>query len=160
MAQALHVLEELKKNKVTHVIGLPDNSSVKLFELLKSDHDIQLVPVTREGEAFAVAAGLWIGGRVPVVLIQNTLVCLITYRGFAKMTRWRSDEPGAEPNAETLSRAQLDSAALITENTLAAWGLPFDFLHADVDIPKISDAFSRAEKSEWPFALLVTCDLA
>jgi hypothetical protein len=29
MAQALRVLEELKKNEVTHVIGLPDNSSVK-----------------------------------------------------------------------------------------------------------------------------------
>jgi hypothetical protein len=179
MAQALRVLEELKKNEVTHVIGLPDNSSVKLFELLKADRDIQLVSVTREGEAFAIAAGLWIGGKVPVVLIQNTgfcesgdgfrgtitrmrvpLVCLITYRGYAKMTRWRSEEPGAEPNAETLSRAQLDSAALITEATLAAWGLPFEFLHADVDIPKISDAFSQAESSEWPCALLVTCDLA
>jgi len=63
------------------------------------------------------------------------------------LSRLREDDAleirraGAEPNAETLSRAQLDSAALITENTLAAWGLPFDFLHADVDIPKISDAF-------------------
>ena len=179
MAQALRVLEELKKNKVTHVIGLPDNSSMKLFELLSAAHEIQLVPVTREGEAFAIAAGLWIGGKVPVVLIQNTgffesgdgfrgtiarlrvpLVCLITYRGYTKMTHWRSDEPGAEPNAETLSRAELDSAALITEATLAAWGLPFEFLHTDADIPKISDAFSRAGKSEWPFALLVTCDLA
>jgi hypothetical protein len=88
------------------------------------------------------------------------LVCLITYRGYAKMTRWKSEEPGAEPNADTLSRAQLDSAALITEATLAAWGLPFEFLHADVDIPKISEAFSRAENSAWPCALLVTCDLA
>ncbi len=178
MVQAERVLEELRKNKVTHVIGLPDNSSVRLFELLRKDRDLRLVSVTREGEAFAIAAGLWIGGCVPVVLIQNTgfcesgdgfrgtitrmrvpLVSLITFRGYVKMKRWRADDPGAPVDAESLSRAQLDSAALVTEPTLAAWGVPYDFMHGEDDVPKISEAFLRTAKSESPFALLVTCDL-
>ncbi len=178
MAHARLVLEELKKNKVTHVVGLPDNSSAKLFDLLNGDQDIRLVTVTREGEAFALAAGLWIGGKKPVVLIQNTgftesgdsfrgtitrmrvpLVCLITYRGHTKMKEWRRESGEAAPDAEILSRAALDSAALITEPTLKAWGLAYEFLHKDEDISAISAAFDTAEKNQEPFGILVTADL-
>lgn len=178
MAQARLVLDELKRNGVTHVISLPDNSSATLLALLGEDHDIRLISVTREGEAFAIAAGLWVGGKVPVVVVQNTgflesgdgfrgtitrmrvpLVCLITYRGYAKAAAWRLEEGDAELDAEILSRARLDSAALITEPTLKAWGLPFEFLHADADVARISSAFRTAEEHERPFAILITRDL-
>jgi sulfopyruvate decarboxylase subunit alpha len=178
MAQAQLVLDELKKNGVTHVVGLPDNSSARMFDLLSQDPDIQLVMVTREGEAFALAAGLWVGGKKPVVLIQNTgftesgdsfrgtitrmrvpLVCLITYRGYAKMVQWRRESNGGVMDPETLSRPSLDSAALITEATLAAWGLPFAFLHGHEDVPALSDAFSRVDQEQYPFAILLTQDL-
>jgi sulfopyruvate decarboxylase TPP-binding subunit len=178
MAQARLILEELKRNHVTHVIGLPDNSSAMLFSLLSSDREVRLISVTREGEAFAIAAGLWVGGKVPVVVVQNTgflesgdgfrgtitrmrvpLVSLITYRGYAKMSRWRKAARGRALDPESLSRADLDSAALVTEATLKAWGLPFDFLHTDEDVAKISVAFRKAEKDEQAFALLITQDM-
>ena len=113
MIQAQLVLAELKRNHATHVVGLPDNSTVKLFALLREERDIRLVSATREGEAFAIASGLWIGGKVPVVLVQNTgffesgdsfrgtamrmrvpLVCLITYRGYRNIVRLRECGPG------------------------------------------------------------------
>ncbi len=178
MAQARLVLEELKRNRVTHVIGLPDNSSARLLALLSEDRDIRFIPVTREGEAFAIAAGLWVGGCVPVVVVQNTgflesgdgfrgtitrmrvpLVCLITYRGYAKMVAWRSEAGAAELDAEVLSRQQLDSAALVTEPTLMAWGMPYDFLQADEDVARISSVFQAADEHQQPFAILITRDL-
>jgi hypothetical protein len=178
MASARLILEQLRNNRVTHVIGLPDNASAGLFEVLRADGGIRLVPVTREGEAFGIAAGLWIGGATPVVLVQNTgflesgdafrgtitrmrvpLLCLITYRGYAKMAAWRRDAPGALRDAAALADAKLDSAALVTEATLNAWGLPFDFLHGDGDAPRISDSIRKAEDSRQPVALLLTCDL-
>jgi len=174
MIQAPLVLAELKRNRATHVVGLPDNSTVKLFELLPGDPDIELVSVTREGEAFAVASGLWIGGKVPVVLVQNTgffesgdsfrgtamrmrvpLVCLITYRGYGKLSG-----TGAETlDAAALSAARMDSAALITEPTLRAWGMPYAFLHADADVPEISGAFRKSMEGARPVGILLTCDL-
>jgi sulfopyruvate decarboxylase TPP-binding subunit len=179
VTQARLVLEELMRNKVTHVVGLPDNASARLFELLEKENNIRLVRVTREGEAFAIAAGLWIGGVIPAVLVQNTgffesgdsfrgtvtrmrapLVCLITYRGYGKMSAANAGSSGEAPDAEVLSSAHLDSAALITEPTLTAWGLPFDFLHADEDVPKISEAFRKAEERAHPFAILITRDLS
>jgi sulfopyruvate decarboxylase TPP-binding subunit len=169
------VLSELKRHGVTHVVGLPDNSSAQLFEALAADRDIRLVSVTREAEAFAVAAGLWLGGAVPVVLIQNTgllesgdglrgtitrmrvpLVCLITYRGLRSL--------GANPvehacTAETLSRADLDSVALVTEPTLEAWGVPFVVAREGEEVAAVADAFSRSAAEERTFAVLTTAQL-
>lgn len=175
MIRAELILQELKEWSVTHVVGLPDNSSAGLFDLLSRETDVKLINVTREGEAFAIAAGLWLGGKKPAVLIQNTgllesgdgfrgtvmrmrvpLVCLVTYRGFRKMPR---SGTALEYDAEMLSRAELDSAALVTEPTLRAWGLPFYFLHEESDLPKISDAFRRAEGHSQPVAVLITSDL-
>ena len=73
MAQAQLVLDVLSRHGVTDVVSLPDNSSAALLALLRQQStDIRLLSVTREGEAFAMAAGLWLGGRNPLVLIQNT----------------------------------------------------------------------------------------
>jgi sulfopyruvate decarboxylase subunit alpha len=176
MAQAKLVLDVLSRHGVTDVVSLPDNSSAALLALIRQSADIRLLSVTREGEAFALAAGLWLGGRNPLVLIQNTgllesgdslrgtlvrmripVVCLVTYRGYAKLALL--GEP-PDPSPEVLSRPDLDSVAVMTEPTLRAWGLPFDFLHTDEDIAKISTAFAEAQKLSAPVAVLVTQDMS
>ena len=177
MAQAQLVLDVLSRHGVTDVVSLPDNSSAALLALLRQQStDIRLLSVTREGEAFAMAAGLWMGGRNPLVLIQNTgllesgdslrgtlvrmripVVCLVTYRGYAKLARL---EARPEPGPEILSQPDLDSVAVMTEPTFRAWGVPFDFLHTDEDIPKVSAAFVRAQELSAPVAVLVTQDMS
>jgi sulfopyruvate decarboxylase subunit alpha len=176
MAQAQLVLDVLSRHGVTDVVSLPDNSSAALLALLRQSSDIRLLSVTREGEAFAMAAGLWLGGRNPLVLIQNTgllesgdslrgtlvrmripVVCLVTYRGYAKLARL---EARPEPGPEILSRPDLDSVAVMTEPTLRAWGVPFDFLHTDQDIAKISTAVAQVQKLSAPVAVLVTQDMS
>ena len=176
MAQAQLVLDVLSRHGVTDVVSLPDNSSAALLALLRQSADIRLLSVTREGEAFALAAGLWLGGRNPVVLIQNTglvesgdslrgtlvrmripVVCLVTYRGYAKLARLGAPP---DPGPEVLSRPDLDSVAVITEPTLRAWGIPFDFLHTDEDLAKISTAFAQVQKLSAPVAVLVTQDMS
>src|SRR5262245_6066025 len=176
MAQAQLVLDSLCRHAVTDVVSLPDNSSAALLARFRESTEIRLLSVTREGEAFALAAGLWIGGRNPLVLIQNTgllesgdslrgtllrmripVVCLVTYRGYAKLARWGTPPP--EPDPEILSRPELDSVAVMTEPTLRAWGMAFDFLHTDNDVSKISVAFAQAQKLSAPVALLITQDM-
>jgi sulfopyruvate decarboxylase subunit alpha len=176
MAQAQLVLDVLSRHGVTDIVSLPDNSSAALLSLLRQSGDIRLLSVTREGEAFAMAAGLWLGGRNPLVLIQNTgllesgdslrgtlvrmripVVCLVTYRGYAKLARLGARP---DPGPEILSQPDLDSVAVMTEPTLRAWGVPFDFLHTDEDISKISAAFAQVQKLSAPVAVLVTQDMS
>jgi len=176
--QADLILNELRNNLVTHVVGLPDNASAALFSLLSWEGKPQLVTVTREGEAFAIAAGLWVGGKSPVVLIQNTgllesgdglrgtvmrmripLVCLVTYRGYSTMAGAKLAPPPESLHPEILSRPDVDSVALLTEPTLKAWRLSYDFLIENDDLPKISQAFRKAKESIQPTVLLIPRDL-
>jgi sulfopyruvate decarboxylase subunit alpha len=176
MLSARSILDILNRERVTDVVGLPDNSSAALFTLLAREPQIRTRPVTREGEAFALASGLWLGGRHPVLLIQNTgllesgdafrgtamrmripLVCLVTYRGHAKMIKQFGEVPAAV-DAAMLSRSEVDSAGIVTEPTLRAWGLPYDFVHGDPDLPRVEAAFQRARREEAPVAVLITGD--
>ena len=86
------------------------------------------------------------------------MVCLITYRGYAKLLTSKLQVTPDVLTADLLSRPDLDSAALLTEPTLRAWGIPYDFLHEDVDVPKISQAFRKAQTLGQPVAVLITKD--
>lgn len=159
MVQARRIVEELKRQGVTHVVGVPDNGSRTLFEQLWAEPGIEVILVSREGEAFGVAAGLWLGGRHPVVLIQNTgfleagdafrgkpynmgipLVMLMGYRGYKTM------EPGAE---------RVDTAAAFFEPTLRAWNIPYSILVGDQDLDQLAAAFAKARETSLPAAVLL-----
>ena len=165
------LLKELKRLGVSHVVGIPDNSSAALFHLLEEDGAIRLVTVTREGEAFAVASGLWLGGAHPVVLIQNTgllesgdslrgtamrmgvpLLCLVTYRGYHKLPK-KSSAP------DVMTRAEVDSVAVVTEPTLDAWRVPYELYGSDDNQTRIAHAAARAEAESRTVALLLTRSL-
>jgi sulfopyruvate decarboxylase TPP-binding subunit len=66
------VAAALKSCGVSHVIWIPDTELGSWEQALAGPDGLPLVRVCREGEAFAVAAGLIIGGQKPVVLIQCT----------------------------------------------------------------------------------------
>ena len=124
-----------------------------------------------------MAAGLWIGGCTPAVLIQNTgflesgdalrgtamrmripLLCLLTYRGYATLPAATGQPPAPAIDGRTLSRPDVDSCAILFEPTLQAWGIPYDFLHDDGDVAKVRATFERARQLEHPAALLITQD--
>src|SRR5262245_44527899 len=62
----------LKGCGVTHVVWIPDTELGQWEAALAADPVLHLVRACREGEAIAIAAGLLLGGRRPVVLIQCT----------------------------------------------------------------------------------------
>ena len=160
---------------ITHVVGIPDNTSGPLFDEVVRHPKIRLVPVTREGEAFALASGLWIGGASPLVVIQNTglleagdglrgtaqrmgapIPFVVTGRGYAKMERAgvRRDDPRTR---ELLTRADVDSTALLTEPTLDAWGIPYERCDADRDpVEAMAALIVAAGVARLPSALVLT----
>jgi sulfopyruvate decarboxylase subunit alpha len=66
------LVAEFKKNRVTHVVTIPDSETNYLYELMRKEPWLEIVPAAREGETFAIALGLMVGGKVPVCLVQNT----------------------------------------------------------------------------------------
>ena len=165
LPSAEKIVDELKKWNITHLIGLPDNGTAGIYERLNADPDVDVITVTREGEAFAIAAGLYVTGKQPVVVIQSTgflesgdairgtafgmqipLVTLIGYRGYSTM----------EPNSPRVADGpRVDSAATFLEPTLKAWKFPYSKLETDDDVPYISEAFEKAQATSMPAAVLL-----
>lgn len=159
---------------ITHVVGIPDNTSGPLFTEVTRHPTIRLLTVTREGEAFAIASGLWLGGASPLVVIQNTglleagdslrgtalrmaapIPLLVTWRGHAKMQR-AGVGPGDARTIELLTRADVDSTALFTEPTLEAWGVPFRrCLEGDDPVEAIAGIVADAQLHGRPYAMLL-----
>jgi len=55
------------------VVYVPDNPLSHVLRVFGAQHpDIRLILATREEEAFGIAAGLCLGGRRPVVLLQSS----------------------------------------------------------------------------------------
>ena len=168
------LLAELVRLGVSHLIGLPDNGSAALFRAAQDSPDITLLTVTREGESFSIASGLWMGGQQPVVLIQNTgllesgdslrgtairmgvpLLCLIGYRGYAKLQALKARSEVESPAPKDMVRNDLDSAALVTEPTLNAWSVPYQFYRSDSDLPGVAKAWDQARRESRPVAILL-----
>ena len=150
------VLAEMKKNGVTHVVWLPDSETNWLYMLMKNDPELDLIPVSREGQAFSVAAGLSVGGKNPVILIQNTgmmesgdslrgwclgmnipVVMMVGYRGY------------------TRHGVNSDTAATYTERFLNAFGIQYYLVENASDAERISVAFEEAQQTKRPVAILV-----
>jgi sulfopyruvate decarboxylase TPP-binding subunit len=66
------VVAALKECGVTHVVWIPDSEIGTWESALLAEPALQLLRVCREGEAIAVAAGLYLGGKRPVVMMQCT----------------------------------------------------------------------------------------
>lgn len=110
---------------ITHVVWLPDSAVGPWEAALQHSPRLKLVRVCREGEAWAVASGLYLGGCRPLVVIQNTglfesgdamrnalfdlqlpLYAIIGYRS-------------------RLIENSTDTAMHFTEPILQAWGLDY-----------------------------------
>ncbi len=57
---------------VTHVLWVPDSELGRWERDLVGDPALRLIRVCREGEAIAIAGGLLLGGKKPVVMLQCT----------------------------------------------------------------------------------------
>jgi sulfopyruvate decarboxylase subunit alpha len=56
-----------------HVVYVPDNPLSHVLAVLTSDYtDVETTIATREEEAFGIAAGLYLGGARPTVMLQSS----------------------------------------------------------------------------------------
>lgn len=143
---------------ITHVVTIPDGESRHLFEALNDQPEIDVISPTREGEGLAIAAGLWVGGRKPLVLLQNTglmeagdalrgcgigpsipLLLLVGWRGYG----------GA-----MAGKLPIDSAYPFTEPLLDAWEVPHWQLMSDDDLPVLAEMEHVAMASSKPAAVV------
>ena len=69
------IIDQLKKNGVTHVVWLPDSATNFLYQQMMAETSIEPVPVCSEVDTCVIAACLWVGGKEPGWLVEHTGIC-------------------------------------------------------------------------------------
>jgi sulfopyruvate decarboxylase subunit alpha len=134
---------------ITHVVTLPDSTIGAWGDAIEKTRGLQLIRVCREGEAWAIAGGLYLGGATPLVLIQCTglfesgdalrnmihdwklpLLSVIGYRSYLD----QSVLPG-------------DTCLVFTEPILDAWRLPYRLIKAPSQLDEMRSFLSEARQA-------------
>jgi sulfopyruvate decarboxylase TPP-binding subunit len=149
------IVAELESLGVTHVVWLPDSTIGQWEEALSSASGLSLIRVCREGEAWAIAAGLWLGGATPIVVIQCTglfesgdslrnaafdyglpLFAIIGYRS-------------------ALNPAASDSARTFTEPNLKSWGIEYRLIDTPERRDELKAHYQACRESRRPGVILI-----
>ena len=72
MKADIELYENIKNSGIDLILSLPCILLKDLLTLIDEKKEIQHIPVTREEEGVGIAAGAYLGGRTPAILMQNS----------------------------------------------------------------------------------------
>jgi sulfopyruvate decarboxylase TPP-binding subunit len=161
-------VEALKRNLVDHVVTVPDWVQLSLHDRLnKGVEGIRVINACNENQVVTVAAGLTIGGKRPLVMMQNQGLynCFNTLRAVCLDAHipmvFLVGQFGREFN--NIGRPTSESArsmVRIAEPFLASIGVPFHILDNEKDLLKLDQAYEQAQQQRTAVVLLVGAPMA
>jgi sulfopyruvate decarboxylase subunit alpha len=146
----------LQDMEISHVVTVPDGT-IGRWEADIEKAGVGIVRVCREGEAWTVAGGLYIGGASPLVMIQCTglfesgdalrntlhewklpLYAIIGYRSYLN----QENLPG-------------DTSLVFTEPILAAWKLDVNFIKSGAELEGMPAHYRACQQANKPGVALI-----
>ena len=145
----------LAELQVTHVIWLPDSALGPWEPALESSSSFRLLHVCREGEAWPLAAGLFLGGASPILMMQTT--GLFESGDALRNVLFDLKLPvfailGAR---SWLVEGSGDSARRFTQPILDAWGIDYVIVADDSDKPKLAQHYRHCREAGQAGAVLI-----
>ena len=151
------VASALKSAHITHVVWIPDSDLGRWDAALSHDPALTLVRVCREAEAFAIAAGLWLGGKRPIVMLQ----CTGLFDAGDALRNVLHDMALPLPvlvgvrNALAHQRGQTaDTCPKFTGPIVRAWGLPTFEIDESRPGASLADALKQYDSSRQALVIL------
>lgn len=143
---------------ITHVVWIPDSELGTWESALTATPRLQLIRVCREGEAFALAGGLWLGGRKPIVVIQ----CTGLFEAGDSLRNLIHDMKlplfaviGLRSHLAHQQGKTSDTCPLFAEPILRAWQVPYVVLEPNHTADDLARAYQQAEAEKRAGAALV-----
>lgn len=165
---ATAAVSALRRNQVDHVVTVPDWIQLSLHDRLnKGVEGIRVINACNENQVVTVAAGLTIGGKRPLVMMQNQGLynCFNTLRAvcldahipmvFLVGQFGREFSNIGHPTAESGR-----SMVRIAEPFLTSIGVPFHILDSEADLVKLDQAYEQAQQQRTAVVLLVGAPMA
>ena len=151
--------EAILAGGITDIVAVPDTHQRTLVDLLLTSDRIRFVQCTTEDEAMALAAGLIVGGRRPMLQIQHAglYACVNNLRGIGLdgelplvlLIGLLGRDPDRSP------RDSFDSLVRYTEPLLDALEIPHWLIDGPADVGVLAEALAAAAARQRPTAVLV-----
>ena len=150
------VVSLLRDAGITHVVTVPD-STLGQWEGAIERSELTLIRVCREGEAWAVAAGLYLGGAVPLVMIQCTGLFESGDALRNVLHDWGLPIPSIIGYRSYLNQESLpgDTCLVFTEPILRAWQIDYRLITDAAQYPAMSRHLDDCRAAGRPGALLI-----
>ena len=148
----------LKHCDITHVVWIPDTELGSWDAALSSTEGLTLLRVCREGEAFALAAGLYLGGKKPIVMLQCT--GLFEAGDSLRNVLFDLKIPlffvvGVRSYYAHQQGATADTCPIFSEPILRAWQIPYVVLDHRNSADDLANAYRQAQTEKRAGAVLV-----
>ncbi len=153
------ILDIMDSLGVTDVVCVPDSFQKTLISKLSDRQSPRFMVVCTEDEGIGVNAGLYMGGRSPMMMIQNNgiFAALNTIKAIALdakvptlMFVGQFQRDVHKPIEEQGSRA-----VRMLEPTLATWGVPYWRLEGPEDLETIRLAHAEAWATGGPAVVII-----
>lgn len=151
------IAEFVTVNQITHFVWIPDSTIGIWHETLAATRSLRVIQPAREGEAIAIAAGLWLGRARPIVAMQCTGLFeagdalrnavhdlrapLFFFVGCRSYFAQRSESS--------------DTAPVFAEPILRAWSLDYALVKSPQSARALSQAYQSAQHSGKAYAVLI-----
>jgi sulfopyruvate decarboxylase subunit alpha len=143
---------------ITHVVWIPDSEIGTWEPALTRTPQLTLLRVCREGEAFGLAAGLWLGGKKPIILIQ----CTGLFEAGDALRNVIHDLKlplfflvGVRSYYAHQKGATADTCPVFTEPILRAWQIPYTLLDRRHSAADLAAAYRQAQAENRAGAVLL-----
>ena len=152
------IVAALKRCGITHVVWIPDSELGTWDAALSATDGVTLIRVCREGEAFAVAAGLHLGGRKPIVAIQ----CTGLFEAGDALRNVLHDMKlplffvvGVRSYYAQQQGATADTCPVFTEPIMKAWQIPYVVLDNRSTADDLAREYLQAQAEKRAGAVLI-----
>ena len=161
MFSGREIADTVSRLGYSHVVWVPDSVLGTWEEELEAAAGFRLLRVCREGEAWPLAAGLYLGGKRPLVMMQCTglfesgdalrnvlfdlgvpITAIVGYRGY----------PVAGSDAVADSP---DSARKFARPILDARGIDYRLVAGEDDKPQLADHLAACLRAQRPGVVLL-----
>ena len=151
------IAEVLAQLGITHVVTVPDSTIGQWQTAIEQRGATRLVRVCREGEAWEVAAGLHLGGAMPLVMIQCTGLFESGDAIRNVLHDWKLPVFSIIGYRSYLDQAKLpgDTCLVFTEPVLDAWRLDYRLITSPSQLDVIRTHYLECRDSGRAGAALI-----